>query len=103
MCKKDDSFFCKDCNDFEAYEGKEKRPDNCGRWLCNNGTCKNDLMISVIKLFSQYFENKKNRDNYECKNCEHQETCKKEWGEEYQAVIGTHHCRFSWNKFIKPI
>ena len=45
----------------------------------------------------------KKKDQYECEKCEHEEACKKEWGEEYQAIIGTHHCRFSWNKFIKPI
>lgn len=38
-----------------------------------------------------------------CSHCHLQEECKKEFGEEYQSVIGTHHCRFSWDKFIKPI
>ena len=29
--------------------------------------------------------------------------CKKEYGEEYEAVIGTHHCIGSWDKFIKDV
>ena len=40
------------------------------------------------------------KDKYGCENCDREEECKKEYGEEYQAVIGTHHCRRSWNNFL---
>lgn len=40
-----------------------------------------------------------------CDNCSHKEACieeygpKREDGDDYRAVIGTHHCLASWNDF----
>jgi hypothetical protein len=33
-----------------------------------------------------------------CDDCSYKAKCIKEWGEEYQAVIGTHHCKRSWGQ-----
>jgi len=46
---------------------------------------------------------KKIKPPYTCKDCEHKVNCKKEWGKEYNAIIGTHFCRKSWNEFYNII
>ena len=34
--------------------------------------------------------------SYKCKGCPYIKGCKREYGSEYRAVIGTHMCRYSW-------
>ena len=34
-----------------------------------------------------------------CEKCEFIKYCKQEFGEEYEAVIGTHFCRGSWKEY----
>ena len=35
-----------------------------------------------------------------CKDCKYIGKCKEVWGEEYMAVVGTHHCRKSWDEMV---
>ena len=34
--------------------------------------------------------------SYKCENCSYKKECKREYGTEYRAIIGTHMCRYSW-------
>ena len=40
--------------------------------------------------------NKGEENPYDCVDCKYRKLCYNQWGEEYEAVIGTHHCRRSW-------
>lgn len=37
---------------------------------------------------------------YDCNDCEYISWCKSEFGKEYQAVIGTHFCRRSFDEYM---
>jgi hypothetical protein len=37
---------------------------------------------------------------YDCDDCEYVSWCRSEFGNEYQAVIGTHFCRRSWDQYM---
>ncbi len=37
---------CDRCPDWDAYfDGEEPRPESCGRWLANNGTCRMERRV----------------------------------------------------------
>lgn len=36
-----------------------------------------------------------------CAKCKYKKECKKVWGKEYYACEGSHHCRKSWDEFLK--
>ena len=31
---------CINCQEFDAYEGPNREPNNCGKWLCNQNQCR---------------------------------------------------------------
>ena len=97
MCKKkgrDPVFRCIYCGKYIAY-------DDIGTEKIKEEYTPDTEFTAEEHLF--WHSDCEKKERFECENCEHKEECKKEFGEEYQAVIGTHHCRFSWDKFIKPI
>lgn len=37
---------CNKCNLFEEYDDGEHNPNNCIKYLCNDGSCPNDKKIT---------------------------------------------------------
>ena len=54
--------------------------------------------IDKIKV---HFTVKENKTPYDCVDCKYRKLCYNQWGEEHEAVTGTHHCRRSWE--MKPV